>query len=365
MEHAAMSASSFKTLDERQFWTDAQELECMMVIPEAPNVKSFCFKARDDRWFRYLPGQFITLALPLPGGEELRTYTLSSSPSRPLSISVTVKAQDSSVASRWLLDNLKVGDRLRAHGPAGIFSFHHHPAEKYLFISAGSGVTPMMSMTRWLFDSGEQPDVSFIACARRPSELIFRPELERMAQRVPGIKLAYVVEEDDPYSAWTGYRGRLNQLMFELMTGDYMEREIFCCGPEPFMQAVRDILHAAGFDMAHYHEESFHAPIVAEAQIPARDDVIPEESAEAVLAFTASGIETICRETDSILQVAKDAGLNIPSACRFGVCGTCKVRKAAGEVHMVHNGGISDAEIAQGFVLACCSNPIGRVEIEI
>lgn len=361
----AMIAQSFKPLDERAFWTDAQELECKMVIPEAPDVKSFCFKTLGDSWFRYLPGQFITLVLPLPGGEELRTYTLSSSPSRPLSISVTVKAQPDSVASRWLLDNVKVGDRLRAYGPAGIFSFHHHPADRYLFISAGSGVTPMMSMTRWLFDSGEQPDVSFIACARRPSELIFRSELERMAQRVPGIKLAFVVEEDDPYSAWTGYRGRLNQLMFELMTGDYMEREIFCCGPEPFMQGVRDILNAAGFDMAHYHEESFHAPIVAEAQLREYDDVIPEETAEATLAFTVSGIEARCWQTDTILQVAKEAGLNIPSACQFGVCGTCKVRKRDGEVHMVHNGGISDHEVAQGFVLACCSNPIGRVEIEI
>ncbi len=360
-----MGEGSFKTLDKRPYWTEAQELECVMVIPEAKGVKTFCFKTADDSWFRYSPGQFISLELPMPGGPILRTYTLSSSPSRPLSISVTVRAQEASVATKWMLDNIKVGDRLRAYGPGGIFSFHNHPADKYLFISAGTGVTPMMSMTRWLFDDGIHTDVRFIQAARRPSELIFRSELERMAMRVPDIQVSYVVSEDDPYSAWTGYRGRLNQLMLELMAPDYMEREIFCCGPAGFMQGVRDILNAAGFDMSHYHEESFEAPIRSVAEIPEHDDVIPAESQSAQIRFVSSGIDADCLETDNILAIAREVGLNIPSACQFGVCGTCKVRKKSGEVHMVHNGGISDDEIADGFVLACCSNPIGTVEIDI
>lgn len=360
-----MRLTQFKALDERTYWTDAKELECMMIIPEAPDVTSFCFKTADDSWFRYLPGQFITLELPVGPEPLLRTYTLSSSPSRPLSISVTVKAQKDSIGSRWMLENVKVGDRLRAYGPGGIFTFMQYPADKYLFISAGSGVTPMMSMTRWLFDNGEHTDIALISCARRPSELIFEPELRRMAQRVPDIKLSFVVEEDDPFSAWAGYRGRLNQLMLELMAPDYMEREIFCCGPEPFMKTVRDVLNAAGFEMAHYHEESFHAPIQTEDQRPEHDDIVLDETAGAMIRFAASGLDAACSETDTILQVAKAQGLNIPSACQFGVCGTCKVRKTSGEVHMIHNGGITDKEIADGMVLACCSNPIGRVEIEI
>ena len=66
-----------------------------------------------------------------------------------------------------------------------------------------------------------------------------------------------------------------------------------------------------------------------------------------------------------MLEVARRAGLNIASGCTFGVCGTCKTRKLAGEVHMVHNGGITDDDIAAGYILACCSNPIGRVELEV
>ena len=78
-----------------------------------------------------------------------------------------------------------------------------------------------------------------------------------------------------------------------------------------------------------------------------------------------SGVTAACAQTDTVLAVAKRAGLNIPSGCTFGLCGTCKVKKTAGEVHMVHNGGISDEDVADGFILACCSHPLGRVEVAV
>lgn len=232
------------------------------------------------------------------------------------------------------------------------------------FLSAGSGITPMMSMTRWLFDDGVQTDVNFINCAQCPSEIIFRSELERMAARQPDIRVTRVVENQEPFQAWTGYMGRLNSLMLEMIAPDYFEREIFCCGPPPFMQAVRDILNAAGFDMAHYHEESFTAPILTAADAPVYDDVIPDETETAEVVFALSGERVECRQTDTILAVAREAGIVIPAACQFGVCGTCKTRKLSGDVHMLHNGGITDEEIEEGYVLPCCSHPIGRVELE-
>src|SRR3546814_7221247 len=97
------------------------------------------------------------------------------------------------------------------------------------------------------------------------------------------------------------YRGRLNQLMLELMASDYMEREVFCCGPEPFMQTVRDILNAAGFDMTHYHEESFQAPIRVEEQIPEHDDVMPEAGAAAIIGFRS---EEHPSELQSLMRIS-------------------------------------------------------------
>ena len=346
-------------------WSDDEPLECAMVVPETQDTATFTFRAPSGAWFDYQPGQFVTLDLPVPGGNVQRTYTISSSPSRPLSISVTVKAQPGSIGTRWMLDQLRPGMRLKAYGPSWIFSFHRHPARKYLFISAGSGITPMMSMTTWAWDSGQESDIVFVHAARRPSDIICRRMLEQFVDRYPDLQLHFTVEEPDPFGAWPGYRGRLSQIMLGLMAPDYLEREVFCCGPEPFMQAVRDMLNGLGFDMDHYHQESFGAPVRVEADAPVIDDVVPDDDAGAEITFAASGVTTACSETDTVLTVAKRSGLNIPSGCTFGLCGTCKVRKISGEVHMVHNGGISDEEIEEGYILACCSNPMGRVSVEV
>lgn len=346
-------------------WTDGEPLVCCAVVPEAPNTATFSFVSPSGKQFRYEPGQFLTLELPVPGGTLWKTYTISSSPSRPLTIAVTVKAQPGSVGTRWMLDHLKPGMQIKATGPAGIFTLPRATKKKYLFISAGSGITPSLSMTTYLYDRGTDIDIVFVNCAQRPQDIICRQRLEQMASRVPSIKLFFIVEEDDPYRVWTGLRGRLNQLMIGLIAGDYLEREIYCCGPELFMDAVRDMLIGLGYDMERYNQESFVAPVKKEEQLPEHDDVVPDDSATASVAFARSDVTAECLETDTVLAVARSAGIVIPSGCTFGVCGTCKIRKTAGEVHMVHNGGISEEDIDNGYILACCSKPIGAVEIDV
>ena len=347
------------------FWSDDEPLECSAVVPEAPDTAAFSFISPSGAMFRHLPGQFVTLELPVPGGPVWRTYTISSSPSRPLCLTVTVKAQSDSIGTRWMMDHLKPGMQIKASGPAGIFTLPRRERNKNLFISAGSGVTPSLAMTTYLYDRGTGVDVNFINCARRPSEIIGRRRLEQMAARVPGIKLSFIVEEDDPYSVWTGFRGRLNQVMLGLIAGDYHDRKVYCCGPEPFMDAVREMLIALGFDMDNYHQESFVKPVETTAQLDVPDDVVPDAATDAEISFATSGVTATCNQTDTVLAVARGAGIVIPSGCTFGVCGTCKIRKVSGEVHMVHSGGISDDDIQDGYILACCSKPIGRVAVEV
>ncbi len=327
-------------------WQDDEPLECTMVIPETADCATLAFRAPSGAWFDYLPGQFLTLEVPHPSGPLLRSYTISSSPSRPNSISLTVKAQAGSLGTRWLINNLRAGMRLKAQGPAGRFSTALHPARKHLFISAGSGITPMMSMTTWAWDSGNMPDIVFVHAARAPADIIFRKRLEGFASRVPGVQLRFTVEETDPFEVWHGYRGRLNQIMLGLMAPDYLEREVFCCGPAPFMRAVREMLASLGFDMGRYHEESFTAPD-APIETPAATGAAEVHFARSKLTLTTDGSETL-------LALARRAGLNIASSCNFGLCGTCKITKLSGEVLMVHNGGIQDAEIRAGKILACC-----------
>jgi stachydrine N-demethylase, reductase component len=351
--------------EETQLWSDDEPLECVMVVPEVPGVKTFVFRPPSGRTFLFRAGQFVTLELPVPSGPVHRTYTISSAPTSNVYLSVTVKVQQGSIASRWMHDNLVPGMRINAKGPAGLFHLPRQPDGKYLFISAGSGVTPMMSMAAFLFERGEEPDVSFVNCARVPSELIYRKRLEYMASRVQGLRLHFVVGRDEPYEVWTGYRGRFNQLMLGLTTPDYLERDVYCCGPESFMNSVREMLIALGYDMSRYHQESFGAPVERIEDQETLTDIIPSDAAKSEVIFALSGKQAFGNQTDTVLKLAKGAGLNIPSGCNFGLCGTCKVKKTKGDVHMVHNGGITEEEIVEGYILACCAQPMGVVEVAI
>lgn len=359
-----------KYLDEMLPWNDRlQVLECDAAIEEAPDVMTFSFRTpENNNWFRYMPGQFITIEIPAEPEPVMRTYTLSSTPSRPYSVSITIKAQTGSIGTRWMLNNMRPGMQLKAFGPAGDFSLVSHPGQKYLFISAGSGITPMMSMTRFLYDTQPDSDIVFLNCARSPDEIIFRKELELLASRMDNLRLQLVVERSIARNVWSGVHGRISHSIIDISAPDYHERTVFCCGPEPFMRAVREMLETNGFNMENYHQESFQPasetpaiPVPTVLSATAASDA--ENEAPSVI-FTLSGMEVQCSPTDTVLLAARNGGLKIPSACEFGVCGTCKVKCLSGETSMNHNGGISDDEIEEGYILACCSHPLGRVEIE-
>lgn len=364
-----MIGSSFRHLDELSPWNDRQHLlECISVTTETPDVMTFAFRSNRPGWFRYLPGQFVTLELPVTAQEPLmRTYTLSSSPSRPFSVAVTVKAQEGSVGTRWMFDHLRPGMTLKAFGALGEFTCIRYPAEKYLFISAGSGITPMMSMIRWMADCMPQSDVGFISCARRPDDLLFRDELEVLSNQMPNVTLGFIVEGQAPRDGWHGLRGRLDGTKLGLLAPDFMERTVFCCGPEPFMRSVRGTLESAGFDMARYNEESFQpAKASGLADTENRSGAAETDIAAAFnVSFTVTGKQVKCMPGQTILQTARSAGVRIGAACEGGLCGTCRIMKVSGDVEMNHNGGILDEEIEEGYILACCSRPIGDVSVEV
>lgn len=391
----------------------ATRLEVLAVIDETADVKTFVFRPEGCGWFSYKPGQFVTLELPVPGGPVWRTYTLSSTPTRPFSASVTVKAQAGSIGTRWMFDTLVPGMTLTASGPAGHFSHWNHLAERYLFLSAGSGITPMMSMLRAMADTAPASDVAFLTCGRTPGDLLFRDELEMLARQMPNLALGLMVERKSAADRWHGLTGRIDMARLKFLVRDYRQREIFCCGPEPFMAGVRLMLEDAGFDMRHYHEESFGAPSKAQAQpqtkaqtqvqvqatsakaasaaktvtndamagrvpsqvqgaaptaaTPAQDSTAPAGYAGdgVQLQFSRSDATTTCAPGTTLLEAARSAAVRIPAACEAGMCGTCKVKKTAGDVTMAHNGGITDEEIANGYILACCSHPLTAVTLEI
>ncbi|WP_404989431.1 FAD-binding oxidoreductase [Caballeronia sp. LZ003] len=364
-------------------------LVCCHVRQETHDVKSFFFKAPSERSFVFEPGQFITLELDIDGEQINRCYTISSSPTRPHTISITVKRVPGGKVSNWLHDNVIAGSRVRVLGPSGEFTCARHPARKFLFLSAGSGITPLMSMSRAHHELGEDADIVFVHSARTPDDIIFSRELDLIASNQTNFRTAFVCERVGTRTNWAGVTGFLSLPLLKLIAPDYLEREIFTCGPAPYMKAVRDLLDEGGFDRKHYHEESFSFETIAEVAsqlttahvadaIATQTDFV--EAREEAVGFAprpAAPVDTTykvsfakirrdieCGSNENVLDAAKKAGVRLPSSCTQGMCGTCKVKLVSGEVSMKHAGGIRQREIDQGMVLLCCSKPLSDLVVD-
>lgn len=365
------NASDFMNPMKTQTWSNGRHLvRCVRIIPETRDVTTFTFSMNQPVLFFFKPGQFVTLELEINGERIMRPYTISSSPSIPYSFSITVKRVPGGLVSNWLHYKLKSGDQIAIHGPVGQFNCLDFSAEKVLLLSGGVGITPIMSMARWWFNTDSEVDIVFVHSARTPKDIIYAQELQYMSTRIDNFKLHIVCENTDVGESWGGYRGHVNQHMLKLISPDFTEREIFCCGPEPYMKAMRNILCELCFDMDHYHEESF-------ASIPVKDIRVAEkhaDQAEIGEALSKEMVELRIPELEishsvamdiTICEAAAEAGVSIPKACGIGICGTCRVKVINGECVMSHNGGISEEEIEEGYILSCCTMMKGDIEIEI
>lgn len=349
-------------------WNPEQDdaLVCRQVREETHDVKTFVFSGREPRRFSYKPGQFLTFSLPCgPSGEEInRSYTISSAPTRPDRVAITVKRVRGGPVSNWLHDTMQPGMEVSVTGPTGEFTCADSPSRKFLFLSGGSGITPMMSMSRSLFDLGGDADVVFLHSARSPDDLIFARELALMEQAWPAFRAATICEDDTPTGRWPGLRGRLVAPMLSLIAPDFLEREVYVCGPEPYMAAVRVLLSDSGFDMTRHHEESFDFATLMQGEL--EDAFAAPEVGEKTykVTFTKSRREIVCAEATNILSAARAEGMRVPASCGKGLCGTCKCKLVSGTVEMKHDGGIRQREIDMGMILICCSKPTSDVVIE-
>ena len=335
-------------------------LACVARRQETADVVTFTFRDVEGRPLKHLPGQALTLALPLPGETAWRTFTIASTPTRPGEVELTVKAAPNSHATRWMHEALHPGIEIEARGPVGQFSIAHHYAPSFALISGGSGITPMMSMLRWLADRGETVDVVFVHAARTPEDALFVRELADLDSRMPNLRIATVVADVPAGQSWSGYRGVIDRRMMAVMVPDLARREVFCCGPAGFMGAIGRIFDAEGGDTAHFHTESFGAAKAA--------DVTPAVSATAVATangptLTINGRALTVVAGTTILAAARAGGIVIPTGCQEGMCGTCRVKKLDGSVEMTHKGGITSREERQGYILACCSRMTGDVQV--
>lgn len=387
-------------------WTEGDLVcRCCRIIDETPDVKTFCFAADTPILFNYKPGQFVNLEVEIDGKPVVRSYSISTSPSRPWYLSLTVKRVSSpadepdappGLVSNWLHDHLQVGDRVKfVGGILGHFTCLPNLPSKLLLISAGSGITPMMSMSRWVQDTLADCDVVFLHSARTPEDIIFRKELEMMATQMPNFHLAVTLTQPTGYP-WMGLTGRISESMLKLVVPDLRDRSVYVCGPEGFMRGVKSLLESMNFPMQSYQEESFggrkRAPSPKAERLtsvlwePASSlenhsnthngngqhskthlEVISAAvaTAEPAVCFAKSGQEVAADGSASILELAEQEGIEIRNACRVGACGACKVHAREGRVRYDSQpAALTEKDQEGGYVLACVAYPIDRLVVD-
>ncbi|WP_376743970.1 FAD-binding oxidoreductase [Ensifer canadensis] len=334
-------------------------LLCVDVHDETHDVKSFTFISPDRKHIVFDAGQYFMFELGLDDEVDGRCYSISSSPHRRNAITITVKRVPGGRVSNWLHDNLKPNMLVKASGPLGRFA--RPMAQKYVFLSGGSGVTPVMSMVRELADAAQPVDVVFIHAGRTPKDFIFRSDLANLADRMKGLRLLLLPEEVSNERSWPGLYGRISKELVHLAVPDIAERIIMCCGPAPFMRAAKTIAGELGVPPQNYHEESFDAAVIEEAPGPIAE-FVQAQIFNVQFSKQSKSVEVSADQT--VLSCAKKAGVRIPSSCASGICGTCKSRLVSGSVDMKHDGGIRQREIDAGFFLPCCSKPLSDLVIE-
>jgi ferredoxin-NADP reductase/ferredoxin len=375
-EHDAVSPERL------QFWTKGTRLmRCIGIIDRSHDFRSFQFVAEEPTLFFYKPGQFVTLELTIDGKRYLRSYTISSSPSRPHLIEISVKRVKGGIVSNYLHDHLSIGDSVLMKPPGGKFHCFDTTSDKYLFLAAGSGVTPMLSMARWWHDIGAQPDVIFFHSVREPEDAVFTEDM--MTFTSANRKFKYIASFTSPAlpENWPGLKGRFSEEILLKIAPDFKERMVFTCGPDSFMKKVKLILEGNGFALKErFRQESFGAPrdkgaaeptpiTVFENKPTAQSKTAPRKSAEsgdAVVHFSLSAMEIFGGDMDvPILELAEEVGVEIPSSCRSGTCGTCRALKIRGEVECDDSPALTDADREAGYILTCVSRAKNYVELEV
>lgn len=320
------------------------------VRDETHDVKTFVLRP-NARFPGYRAGSYVTLQLTIEGRPVQRSYSLSSAPSEDGLITLTVKRVPGGLVSNWISDNVHAGDVLSLSAPAGQFVLPRELPSKLVMLSAGSGITPVMSMLRQLLAGRSETQVVFVHFARTPRDIIFHDELVRLARAAPNLQLTFCVEQAE--AAWTGPRGRFSQALLESIAPDFRELPTFLCGPSAFMRSVMQTFEQAEADLSKLRYERFSTEL----------DVSKFLGHGQLIRFVRSGAESLSNRPRTILEEAESLGVPIESGCRAGNCGTCRCLKRRGVIVDVITG--RESSDAEEFIFPCISIARGSVELDL
>ena len=377
------SRESAKAQTNRKFWNGVLIVE--NIHRETHDVKTFRFVFPDGEMpFNHRPGQYMTLTLNIHGQTVKRSYTIASSPTQRGHIELTIKRNREGLVSRYMHDELKAGDKIRIGAPAGRFYFDDLQSKAVVLIAGGVGITPLISILRYLTDRSWRGTIYFINAIRSQDDMIYQAELYNLARRFKNLHVLTHYSQPKPPSNhaapsdnWHDKSGYINADELLAFIPGLNGLPVFLCGPAPMMQAVRKMLVSLGVPNEQISTEQFISPnanafqperaternsqsqsetqFSSPTQIPSQSN--PTELQSATISFELSN-QTIGIDTSTtILEAAELAGVDLPWECRAGICGQCKVRCTTGRVQMDSRDALTKAEEATGFILACQSHP--------
>lgn len=357
--------------------TESFTLKVLDVIEETADARSVVFEIPADARaaFDYRPGQFLTLAIPSDQtGIAARCYSLSSTPGDE-ALQVTVKRTADGYASNWICDNVRPGDTVRVLPPSGIFTPASLDADLLLF-AGGSGITPIMSITKAALTRGTGK-VVLVYANRDEQSVIFAAELRALAEQ-HGERLVVIhwLESVQGLPAPEQMRG---------IAAHFPTYDAFVCGPPAFMTCVVGVLKGLEFPRERRHQEKFvslagnpfgeiEEVAVAAAEIHDAEHDPEDDSSAAEPAPEPQGAVRVEIELDGTTYAYDDwpatkplldhlltKGVPAPFSCREGNCSACAFRLLEGEVKMEHNDILDEDDLAEGIRLGCQAYPVTDV----
>lgn len=296
-------------------------------------------------WEAHRPGQYVRLGIAVDGIHHWRAYSLTSEPGRADGcISITPKLVEGGKVSPFLHGRVRPGAIVRLGGVEGTFILPDPLPSKLLFVSAGSGITPIMSMLRSIAAQGPIEDVVHVHCAHAAEEVIFARELHELSTRHPGYML---------HLRLTGEQGRVTPDQLDGLCPDWAVREAFVCGPAGLLETMGERWKSEGEERK-LHVERFQ---------PDGHVGDGERGTGGEIRFCSSGVVGRSDGDQPILEAGERAGAKLPYGCRMGICHTCVGRLRAGKVRDLRTGRVHGAP---GEILRTCVNaPEGAIEVDL
>ena len=383
------------------------QLKVVAITRETADAITIHLEHPEKTVIPYQAGQFLTLMVPVNGKKERRAYSLCSSPVEQPRLSVTVKRVKGGLLSNYLIDKLKVGDSLEVLAPMGNFNLIPAAVNRrtVVLIGAGSGITPLMAMAKSVLHHETASQVRLIYANRNEESVIFKNQLKTLEQQYPEqFRVTHIYsqpaaleitaksnasffgrlfgksKETTPVSSPVedlnvSYSGRLNRKMLltileKLEVPNAPATEFYLCGPEGLMEEAKAALQTWQVPSNQIFKESFvssgHNFVNTGVGTGLEEETTIIQDQVVTILFEGQEHVVEVAKDETILEAALNQGIDLPFSCQAGLCTACRGKCLSGKVHLDEREGLSDAEVAQGYVLTCVGHPLTKeVIIEI